>query len=171
MTKSKIHIIHIVDLAVLALVATLCLVSFFFPKQPENLVSFRGESAYVSNGTRAGLLGPVKSGVKLKRHSQWFVMDFYVPYWGDSCELWVEETEYHKFVLGDQPLTKREEAKLSHDVRVYAVAIHDEDTEHWTKYVAEHPRGENWQYLCGFISLGLFLMYLFALLYIKFFSK
>lgn len=145
---------------IVALAAIVSLTLFFYPKQPERLVSIEGyevDAVHESKEifpTLGILFGLSYRCLHLYGKTATFLTDFALPpgyYPGDKLRLWLSPKDYQRLL--DNP---------DIEVRVRAVDIQDQYTQQWTHYVARHPHGHG-----AFLAVGGILTVLFLVMMVN----
>lgn len=146
---------------IVALFAAASLLLFFYPKQPDNLVSIEGHEPpnayYESKGIFP--LSNILFGLSYRclhlsgRTTTTFLVDFSLPYFtsDDNLRLWILPIDYER--LQDDP---------DIEVRAYAVDIQDPDTHQWTHYVPQHLHGHG-----AFLAVGIILTVLLLVMVVN----
>ena len=146
---------------IVAILATTCLLLFYFPRQSEELVSIEGyekHGSYLEHKeiypTLGILFGQYYRCLHLSNSPTTFLLDFALPGTyssGDSLRLWIRPRDQEK-ISADPDI----------EVRVYAVDFQNTYTHRWTHCIAEHPHGHG-----AFLALGIILTMLFLVLLVK----
>ena len=144
-----------------AIAATACLLLFFYPKQPNNLVSIEGHTPPNAWYETKGIfpLSNILFGLSYRclllsgRTTTTFLIDFALPmiFSDDNLRLWILPKDYER--LQEDP---------DIEVRVYAVDIQDSDTHQWIHYVPQHPHGHG-----AFLAIGCILTVLFMVMMVN----
>ena len=143
-----------------ALAAAACLLLFFYPKQPDNLVSIEGHQPPNAYYETKGifplsniLFGLSYRCLRLSGTTTIFLIDFALPYTtsDDNLRLWITAKD-QQHLLDDPDI----------EVRVYAVDIQDSYTHHWTHIVPQHPHGHG-----AFLAVGIILAVLFLVMMVN----
>ena len=147
---------------IVATTAVVCLLLFFYPKQPDELVSIEGHENHNSYYETKGIFPAswVVFGMGYRcihlygRTTTTFLVDFALPasyHCGDNIRFWIMAEDLERL-----------RANPDIEVRVYAVDILNSDTQCWTHYVPQHPHGEG----C-FLAIGSLLTVLFLVMVVK----
>ena len=144
-----------------AIAAAACLLLFFYPKQPDNLVYIEGHESRHAYYESKGIfpLSSILFGLSYRclhlssRTTTTFLVDFSLPMISsdDNLRLWILPNNYEQ--LQNDP---------DIEVRVYAVDIQDSDTHQWTHYVPQHPHGHG-----VFLAIGIILTVLFLVMMVN----
>ena len=147
---------------IVALVAGACLLLYFQPMQHNDLVSVEGHEPYGKNSISDRGIFPLSflfvnrsyREVTLYLQPTTFLVDIPFPYnynSGDPLRLWIRERDKQRII--DNP---------NSTVRVYALEVFDPSTQHWTRYVPLHPRGNG-----NLLGIGILLIILLAVMIVS----
>lgn len=146
---------------IVALFAATSLLLFFYPKQPDELVSIEGHenpgSWHVSKG-----IFPLSDifielsyrCLHLHGRTTVFLVDFALPESyrpGDNLRLWIRHEDYEQMQVNPDI-----------EVRVYALDAQNPDTLRWTHYVPRHPHGHG-----AFLAVGIILTVLLLVMVVN----
>lgn len=136
---------------IVALIACVFLVLYFNPKQHDDLVCIEGHEKpnayYETQGIFPGSWIFVNRSyrvITLTQQPTQFLLDVEMPWYytaGENLRLWIIPKDQQR-ILEDPDIK----------VRVYAFECYDPDTQQWTRYTAEHPRGNGL-----FLAIGIVL--------------
>lgn len=142
---------------IVALLAASSLLLFFYPKQPDELVSIEGHENPGSWHVSKGIFPLSDIFIELSYrclhlHSRTtvFLVDFSLPESyrsGNALRLWISSKDQQRLI--DDP---------DIEVRVYAADVQDPDTHKWTRYIPEHPHGHGTFLAVGIIMTVLLLV-------------
>ena len=147
---------------IVAITAAACLLLFFYPKPPDELVSIEGHENHNTHYETKGIFpaSEIVFGMGYRcihlygRTTTTFLVDFALPAsyrCGDNIRFWIRAKDLERL-----------QANPDIEVRVYATDILDPDTQYWTHYVPQHPHGEG----C-FLAVGSLLTVLFLVMVVK----
>lgn len=146
---------------VMAFAAIICLLLFFYPKQPDRLVPVEGHERADAWCERTGifplsgiLFGMSYRCLHLYGWTNTFLVEFalsefYDP--GDELRIWIRPEDYER--IQEDPDT---------DVRVFAADILNPYTNSWTHVVPQHPHGHG-----AFLAVGIILTVFFLIMVVS----
>ena len=143
-----------------AVAATVCLLFFFFPQQPSDLVAVEGREEYGNWLVKEDifpasglLLGMSYRCLRLYGQPTKYLIDFVLPGnydSGESLRLWIRAKDLQRLADPDRK------------VRVHAIDFQDPNTHRWTHCVAQHPHGHG-----SLFALGILLAILFVVMVVN----
>ncbi len=136
---------------IVALIACVCLVLYFNPKQHDDLVCIKGHekpnNSYITQPiffTSDIFFNKAYRVIPLYEPPTEFLLDAKLPGYynhGDSLRLWILPKDQQR-ILKDPDI----------QVRAYAFECYNPETQRWTLYKNPHPRGNG-----NFLAIGIFL--------------
>lgn len=142
---------------IVALMACCCLLVYFYPGQNYRLYCIEGHESpdgyYETQGIFPGsqfFMNRCYRVVKLTQQPTRFLLDMEMPGYytqGHPLRLWILLKD-HQRIQDNPDLT----------VRVFALEVFNSDTQQWTRYTPEHPRGNGLFLAAGIVLVILFLV-------------